>query len=89
MEPGGDGTGVAVSGPPLQAMPSAVAEDGAWVRARPVFAPPSDRVLFGDAPSFVAGQLAVIPVELTKEWRYSVNGYTVDPSTIEVVEPGT
>lgn len=68
------------------------AVDGDWVRARPFGwddVATGDDVLLGGAETktAVTGMLIVRRSDLTGVLRYSVNGLTVDPSTIVKVDP--
>ncbi len=66
--------------------------DGDWVRARPYGwddVATGDNVILGGAETRanVAGMLTVVRSDLTGAVRYAVNGVTVDPATIVVVDP--
>jgi hypothetical protein len=65
------------------------AQDGDWVRARPMSIEDTGDMIVGGAPhpAPVTGLLTIVRSKLPGVSRYSVAGLTVDPATITVVAP--
>lgn len=67
-----------------------MAEHGDWVEAKPAGwrrTPEPDNLSYGSPPGVatLTGILAIVKGDLTGVERYSVNGITVDPTTIRLV----
>jgi hypothetical protein len=66
-----------------------MAQDGDWVRARPMQVEDTPNMIVGGAPhpAPVTGLLTIVKSKLPGVSRHSVAGLTVDPATITVVAP--